>query len=382
MKLRQLALAWHRYLGLTFGLLLVILGLSGSALVFWREIDHALNPSLMQVAPQSEQQSIDAVLNSVRQVYPNLQLESVAFPEPPGRTTYLVSLRPQGQLKVEHLTEVFVNPYTAEVLGSRQSDRHLMGFLYKLHLSLFGGEIGETIVGICGLLLVPLGLTGLILWPSWKNPAHGFRIRWNASVPRVNHDIHNIWGFWSNVYLIIIGFTGAVFVLAHHCPAFSALVFGPAPQASQSVVAPNQQPIAISKILQAADAALPGGDTTFVYFADTPEQRVTVQKKFPQDFQPPIHDSGFSSVEINPYSGKILRVDKVVPPPTGIKIAMMLAALHFGTFGGLPSQILYVLIGLIPAILFVTGFVMWHNHDQPKSARPVGRMRLARRRQV
>ncbi len=381
MKLRKLALIWHRYLGLTFGLLLVLLGLTGSALVFWREIDHALNPSLMQVAPQAEPQSIDALLASARQAHPDLQLQSVTFPEPPGRTTYLISLKPQDQLEVEQSTEVFVNPYTAEVLGSRQSDRHLMGFLYKLHLSLFGGEVGEAVVGVCGLLLILLGFTGLILWPGWSNLAHGFRIRWNASAPRVNYDIHNVWGFWSNVFLVIIGFTGAVIVLAHHSPAFTALFFGSSPKAQPIVVTPQQQSIAISEILQKADAALPGGETTSIFFADKPEQQVTVSKRFPQDFQPPIHDFGFSTVEINQYSGEILRVNKVIEPaPTGLKIALLLAALHFGTFWGLPSQILYVLIGLIPTALFITGFVMWRYHYRPKSNRPVGPMKLAKRR--
>jgi len=378
MKLRKLALTLHRYIGLTFGLLLVILGLTGSALVFWREIDHALNPSLMQVTPQAERQSIDAILVSARQAHPDLQLQSITFPEPPGRTTYLVNLKPQDQLESEQSTEVFVNPYTAEVLGSRQSDRHLIGFLYKLHLSLFVGEVGEAIVGICGLLLMLLGFTGLILWPGWNNLAHGFRIRWHASVPRVSYDIHNAWGFWSNVFLVVIGFTGAAIVLAHHSSDFAALFFGPPPKTEPTVVLPNQQPIATSVILQTADAALPGGQTTSIFFADTPEPKVTVHKKFPQDFQPPIHDFGFSEVELNQYSGKVLRVKKVIePPPTGLKLAMLLAALHFGTFWGLPSQILYVFIGLVPTALFITGFIMWRSHYWPKSDRLI---ELKRRR--
>ncbi|MEH2286520.1 PepSY-associated TM helix domain-containing protein [Nostoc sp.] len=33
--------------------------------------------------------------------------------------------------------------------------------------------------------------------------------------------------------------------------------------------------------------------------------------------------------------------------------------MHFGTFGGLPTRILYVFVGLSPLILFITGFVMW-----------------------
>lgn len=84
MKLRKLTLTWHRYIGLTFGLLLLILGLTGSVLVFQRQIDRFLNPSLMQVASQAERSSIDAVLAVVRQAYPELQLQSITFPELPS----------------------------------------------------------------------------------------------------------------------------------------------------------------------------------------------------------------------------------------------------------------------------------------------------------
>lgn len=369
MKLRKLALILHLYVGLTFGLLLLILGLTGSALVFWRGIDYSLNPSVMQVVPQAKRSSIDAVVDQVRQAYPDLQLQRIAFPEPLNRTTYLIALQPHEQLTDAHgkSTEVFVNPYTAKILGARQSDRHLIGFLYKLHLSLFAGEVGEIVVGICGLLLILLGFTGLILWTGWRNLALGFKIRWNASLPRVSYDIHNVWGFLSNIFLIFIGFTGAFIVLAHHSPAVEGLLFGSTPKVEPTVVSANQQLIATSKILQMADAALPGGETTLIFFVDKPVPKVTVHKKFPQEFKPLIHDSGFSTVEINQYSGKVLQVNKVVEPPTGLKIAMLLAALHFGTFWGLPSQILYVFMGLMCAVLFITSVVIWLRNRQVKN---------------
>lgn len=47
MKLRKLALTLHSYIGVAIGLLLVIIGLTGSSIVFHEEIDRALNPQLM-----------------------------------------------------------------------------------------------------------------------------------------------------------------------------------------------------------------------------------------------------------------------------------------------------------------------------------------------
>lgn len=65
MKLHKLTLTLHGYVGVAIGLLLVIIGLTGSSIVFYEEFDRALNPQLMQVTPQAKPVSIDAVLESV-----------------------------------------------------------------------------------------------------------------------------------------------------------------------------------------------------------------------------------------------------------------------------------------------------------------------------
>lgn len=58
MKLRKLAFTLHRYIGVMLGLLLVLIGLTGSLLVFGNEIDRFLNLQLLQVTPQGQRVSI------------------------------------------------------------------------------------------------------------------------------------------------------------------------------------------------------------------------------------------------------------------------------------------------------------------------------------
>lgn len=42
--------------------------------------------------------------------------------------------------------------------------------------------------------------------------------------------------------------------------------------------------------------------------------------------------------------------------------------IHYETFGGLPTRILYVFVGLSPTILFITGLVMYRLRRRPKIA--------------
>ena len=69
MKLRQLAFTLHRYIGVMLGLLLVLIGLTGSLLIFGNEIDRFLNPQLLQVPPQGQRVSIESVLKTAQQTY-------------------------------------------------------------------------------------------------------------------------------------------------------------------------------------------------------------------------------------------------------------------------------------------------------------------------
>ena len=66
-----------------------------------------------------------------------------------------------------------------------------------------------------------------------------------------------------------------------------------------------------------------------------------------------------STVEIDSSSGKVISATKVIEPPGLFKIILPIVNLHYGTWGGLTTQILYVIIGLIPTLLVVTGFLLW-----------------------
>ena len=41
--------------------------------------------------------------------------------------------------------------------------------------------------------------------------------------------------------------------------------------------------------------------------------------------------------------------------------------IHYGTFGGLPTRILYIFVGLSPTILLITGFTMWRLRKKDKT---------------
>jgi uncharacterized iron-regulated membrane protein len=82
---------------------------------------------------------------------------------------------------------------------------------------------------------------------------------------------------------------------------------------------------------------------------------------------------------VNKIAPLVLYGDPDVPrlvrpnPSTGDKIIRWFSYLHFGNFAGWPSKALWVVIGLAPAFLFVTGVLMWWNRVLSPAARRLRR---------
>jgi len=128
---------------------------------------------------------------------------------------------------------------------------------------------------------------------------------------------------------------------------------------SKPIVGKN--PIKLSQILKQVDATLPGTKTTVIYLPTSPKDVFMAYKKFPQD------SSDYNNaVYLDQYNGEVLQVEDGRKQGLGDRVLNSFIPLHFGTFGGLPTRILYVFIGITPLILFITGFVMWRYRYRPK----------------
>jgi uncharacterized iron-regulated membrane protein len=117
-------------------------------------------------------------------------------------------------------------------------------------------------------------------------------------------------------------------------------------------------------VLQQAETALPGGKITYIGIPTEQTGVFHVGKKMPGE----TYIWGYSSVELDRYTGKILKiVDATKNLSLGQTVLNAFTPMHYGTFGGLPTRILYIFVGLSPTILFITGLIMYRlRRRQPK----------------
>lgn len=359
-KIRQIAFTLHRYIGLIVGLLLIIVGLTGSLLVFQSEIDHFLvQRQFGKVIAQEERVSIESVINTVKETYsdrPELKLASIVTSDNP---TYKVRL-----VDSEKQTEVFVNSYTGAIIGDRVWENTYIGIIFQLHYALLAGTPGQVIVGIVAFLLLILCLTGIFLWSGWRKLISGFKIKWNAHLKRVSFDIHKVAGIITAVFLGLIAFTGLCWNFYDYAkPAIYAITFTPHPPEPVSQAIPGKSPLGIAEILKIADTALPGAETTYINLPTEPNGTFSVYKKRPQE----LNEYGESVVYLDQYSGKVLQLLDGRNLPLAQRVLNSFTPLHYGTFWGLPSRIFYIFVGLAPVILSITGFIMWLGSKQAKN---------------
>lgn len=361
-RLRSLAFTLHRYIGLAVGLILAIVGSTGSFLVFNEEIDQfLLNQQIEQIVPQNERLPIAVVLDKVRAAHneqSGLKVDSIDVVSGQNASYKVWLLSPTQQYY-----QAYVNPYTGNILDTRKWDNTFSGLALKLHYTLLAGRTGEIIVGIAALLLFILSVTGIALWPGWKKLIIGFKIKWNTHPQRVNFDIHKVAGIITAVFLAMTAFTGFCWNFSDFTYPIiytATLTPKPVPPTSQPVL--GKSALGLNDILQKADAALPGAVTTYIFLPHQPEGVYRIDRKFPQE----VEEYGRSRVFLDQYSGEVLQVQDGRSLPLGERVLNSFAPIHYGTFGGLFTRIFYVFVGLAPLILFITGFVMWWYRRKQK----------------
>jgi uncharacterized iron-regulated membrane protein len=352
-KLRRVIFQIHLYIGLLIGALITLAGLTGSLLVFGQEVDEALNPNLLRVSPQGEPVSIQLVIDTVRQNYPEHNLTRIKLPRD-LKYPYEVWLNFGERMKV------YIDPYTNQILGSRINSNSIKEFLHALHTEMLTGEIGKTVIGINAILLLLLIITGVIVWwPGRKHLRRGLTIRRGANWKRINHDIHNVFGIFAMPLLLLSAITGIYLIFHAPFERVVAWLTGSPPRPAPPRVASHNGEgfLPLDRIVKNADAALPEVKTTWVMLPSSPTAPIIVRKKLPAE----MHPEGRSFVHLDPCTGEVLLIEDAHQAPPGTRIINTLYPLHTGVAGGLFTRVLQFICGLVPAVLYLSGFIKWWN---------------------
>jgi uncharacterized iron-regulated membrane protein len=371
---RKLWLKVHLYLGLSVGVVLLVIGLTGSILTFWLEIDRWLNPGLMIVdVPQGT-----AVFRSMAEIVaaanaalpPNAEFTYAFPPQQPDEAYYFFYSLPTDEGDKRHSMNVFVNPYTAEVIGTRVYyhatnlfNYCLIGFIFKLHYALLTGDTGMIIVGILGVIFFISVQTGLTLWwPLTGKWRQALTIKRRASVERFNYDLHKTVGFYSALVLLAVFLSGISMNLPEQ---FTWLVerFSPVNVVTDYKTQPryDQSAVTVDQAWQVVEKLYPNG---YLYLFSVPNSDTGV---YVFNIIGPLAGGfhGRWKVLVDRY-GEVLHTFDPLSGTGGNVFMQWMWPLHSGHALGMTGRILVLISGIACAVLFVTGIIRWLQKQRAK----------------
>jgi uncharacterized iron-regulated membrane protein len=270
--LRRIILQIHLWSALICGAYVVVISLSGSAVVLRREFGRWFSsPNYIEVR---ETRLSEATLRSMAQeAYPGAEIASMSNPADP-RLPVAVHFERRGRE-----FERRFDPYDGTDLGDPYPPvLAAMSWMVELHDNLLVGLTGRRVNGIGGAAFLLIVLTGAILWwPGRSRWLRSLTFSWRQRGFQFLWRLHSSLGFWSFPLLLVWGITA-------------------------------------------------------VYFA------------FPEPFE--------------------ATIDRFDPDPLdferpGEKQLLATIAAHFGRFGPLPIRFVWMALGLVPVVLFVTGLLLW-----------------------
>jgi uncharacterized iron-regulated membrane protein len=354
-------LIWlHKYTGLILGLLLSITGLSGSLVVFDRELDEWLTPETVDFELSQTLAPYDVAVAQAKQA-----LGTDAEP------TRLMTGRHAGAPHIIRFPtpenapgpiEVSINPVTGEALAVRNWGQYPVTWFYRLHLSFLGGERGEILVGIMGFCMLFFCISGVIIWwPKLSRQGkrdwwRAFTIKRKAGWFRLNFDLHKTVGIYFLPVFIMLAVTGIEIVWHDPFRQVVATVLTVEEEPSPQSTPLDSPALSMDEAAAAAQQVYPESRIARLYVPanETAPWRVTFIH--PDDWW--TEYSG-TMVYLDQYNGDVLAVWDSRELPLGNKMLAWFFPLHNGDALSLLGRIIVFVAGLLPSLLFGTGVYMW-----------------------
>lgn len=356
-RLRRLY-ALHSWLGVACGIALTLICASGAIAVFATELEVW---SQLPVRPaETSSASAEVLYRAAGDSVPGGRVRVLVLRQAGISVNGALVTHPEGGLRVE-----FPDLSTG---GDGVTGNRLARFLRTLHVRFFLGAEGRWLVGVLGLLMLVSLVGGVLIHRRLRRNL--FTQRWHRSARLALSDLHKAWGVWALPFHLVIAATGAWLGLMFLLINLTALFGGPGPLETRASDTPEHENAAplqdLDAVVRVAESTLPGMVATRVFLENPGREnaRITVYGDRPGR----LVERGASRVVLDGASGDVLTTNEPLDGWLN-RLYYLMEPLHFGDFGGPGVKLLYLWLGLTPALLAVTGTLIWIDRDQRLAGR-------------
>ncbi|OZE94246.1 hypothetical protein CH302_20380 [Rhodococcus sp. 15-2388-1-1a] len=383
-RVQRSIIVTHRWASLTLGLLLVVITTTGAIVLYTPEWQRWTHSDVYSASAAPATVTAGQALDVVRQAHPELGADTINV----FGGVYEVGTTTGSP------TVFGVDPSDGRITGSFDRNRGFMGLMNQIHECFFACEeypghipfllddvptlgtsflIGITwsslLLGVGGLLLLFLAVSGAVLWwPGIRRWTHGFRVRTSKGRFARDYDLHQVIGMVAVPFLLMWALTGTNFEFPGLANGWYALTGGTAVPDSryefESVVpeSDSASDISVDDAVAAAESVVSG----------------PVANVYPPEADDPAGYFGIYIAEGNdpwehgPYPGdRYVAVDRYDATHTALLVGDSSSLSNrildewstpYGHYGfGVNGwwRIIWFVFGSTPLVLMITGLSTW-----------------------
>ena len=396
----------HLWIGLSVGLLLVVQGVTGAVLVWRPDLDRLFLPQVQAASQASSPSSMmDTEFRAVEAAVPGSVVRSVRLANS-GHAVDEWTVQKDGDPSAASAATakggkrliVYTSAATGALLAIRGQRRDALQFLVELHHNLLLGPVGRNILGVVAVATTLMALSGLWLW--WPD-------RWTASRfrPRAAaRPLHYALGFWTMWPLLAIAVSAMYFVWRQpvqrlfRIPAPGQRMLGerhtgpdgpvsrahakrehrgsPGSESDVQLAAADHVRIAASEefppsrpglteVLAAAQiaahTAVPGSRLTLVRLPE--KQHAPYVVFFAKEGEIYRVAPNSLTLQRTGTGPRVTQVSLWKDLPRRQRFLEWLPRVHQAEFGGWPVKLVWSFTGIMPAVLYISGFLMWRRRS-------------------
>lgn len=336
----------HRFTGLFSALFILLMSLSGAALVFRVQLDNKphIKTSALPVL------TVDSCYRVIQKNYPAAQISNCSLPESEEQAFSFVVYDSSYRSGTKGM-EVFLHPQTGQVLmtrgGSDDLKNNFMSWLSKFHNSFHLGKTGEWLLGFFALLFLLSLATGIILFRKSILPVLLFHRKVYSK--RNLHQLIGVYALLFNLMIAVTGFWMQRYVFKKDF--YSSYDYKPVLNASPALS------FSFDSAYRAIKQQHPGFTAYVIYFAQNNKGKTAVYGS--RSSNAFVHSKKFADAIMLDSDGAVAGTRFVTEISSNDRYDIINSQVHMGNFGGLTIKLIYFIFGLSGSLLSITGFLLW-----------------------
>ncbi|ENW21709.1 PepSY domain-containing protein [Acinetobacter haemolyticus] len=370
----------HWFLGITAGLILSLMGITGAIYSYDQQILKWINQESYVVEVVNTPKLTPAQLyQHFNQQQPEIEINSITIAADPTASS-TVNIKKEGARRGYNM---MVNPYTAEILPEVKG-REFFQFIQRLHRNLTAGEYGAQITGASTLMLIFFVLSGLYL----RFPKKHSLKQWLFIKPKLKGrnfiwDLHAVVGTWVVIFYLLFACTGLYWSYDWWRAGMFKVMGVEQPQRHQQNHDQNkkEQPdLSNQQVNTILTQAWTGVNANIgrEYSSLTLNIPKLADQKIELTFIDPTpqHERARNQAIYNYQSHQFEKLDLYEDKKLNEKIMSSMLPVHRGSFFGSTYQFIAMLASLTMPLFFVTGWMLYLKRRKQKKLTQSARQTL------